>query len=105
MGARRRLRWSAPPVCGDPRDLKANLSIFEAQVERSGEHQIVRFRADLQNNSGFPVVATGMVAVAQDGRSSADQFGSERLPDVQIDALRSTAWSKAEITLDDCPHP
>lgn len=76
------------PVCGDPRAIKVSLSFDEAQAERRGQEQVVRFRARLRNDSGFPIVASSMVAVAQDGRSSADQFGMERLPDVQIEALR-----------------
>lgn len=76
------------PVCGDPRAIKVSLSFDEAQAERRGQEQVVRFRARLRNDSGFPIVAGSMVAVAQDGRSSADQFGMERLPDVQIEALR-----------------
>jgi hypothetical protein len=92
------------PICGDPRALKVSLSILEAQAERGGQQQVVRFRADLKNESGFPVVATGMVAVAQDGRSSADQFGVERLPDVQIEALRSLVL-EGRVALEKQPSP
>ncbi|HRA21726.1 MAG: hypothetical protein IPJ58_05435 [Ardenticatenia bacterium] len=92
------------PECGDPRDLKVGLSIQEAQAERGGQLQVVRFRADLKNDSDFPIVATGMVAVAQDGRSSADQFGVERLPDVRIDALRSLVL-EGRVALEKQPSP
>lgn len=92
------------PACGDPRLLRVSLNIEEARAERDGDRQSVRFRARLRNDSGFPIVATGMVAVAQDGRSSADQFGVERLPDVQIEALAQLSISGA-VALAKQPSP
>lgn len=92
------------PACGDPRELRVGLHIAEARAEREGDRAVVRFRARIRNESGFPIVATGVVAVAQDGRSSADQFGIERLPDVQIEALAGLDLSGA-IALAKQPSP
>lgn len=92
------------PVCGDPRAIRVGLDFDEARAERQGQAQVVRFRARLRNDSDFPIVAGSMVAIAQDGRSSADQFGMERLPDVHIEALRSLAL-EGMVALSKQPSP
>jgi hypothetical protein len=92
------------PICGDPREMRLSLRIQEAQAERGDDGQVVRYRAEIENGSAFPLVAGGIVAVAQDGRSSADQFGFERLPDAQIEALHTLSL-QGTIVLTRHPSP
>lgn len=74
------------PQCGDPNAMRVSAEVTRAEAERSGQPQSVEYRVRLQNESGFPVTLTGIVATAQDSRSGADQFGSDRKQDLVLDA-------------------
>lgn len=66
--------------------MRVSVEVTRAEAERSGQPQSVEYRARVRNESGFPVTLTGIVATAQDSRSGADQFGSDRKQDLVLDA-------------------
>jgi hypothetical protein len=92
------------PHCGNPNEIKVQLSVVDAYAERDADRHVVRYHAEIENQSGFPIEITNIVVTAQDAKSGSDQFGNERRSDVRIDALTDFAL-KGGVTLEKHPSP
>lgn len=99
---------TAPPAptafCGDPNDIRVVLDIGDADADRRSDPQGIRYRSTVRNDTAFPLNLTSIVITAQDSRSGADQFGSDRRIDVQI-GPGGTAEINGIVKLDKYPSP
>ena len=92
------------PYCGDPEAIRMTLRIEDARVDRESDPQAVRYRARITNEAGFPVGVRNLLVTAQDSRSGADQFGSDRRPDLQIEGGHAVAID-GSVKLEKYPSP
>lgn len=103
---------SAPTVepaptafCGQPNAMRLVLDVGGAQADRRSEPQGVSYRSTVRNDSAFPVSLTSLVITAQDSRSGADQFGSDRRAGAVEIAPGETMSIDGVVKLDKYPSP
>ncbi|RIL06550.1 hypothetical protein DCC79_15370, partial [bacterium] len=91
--------------CGPPNAMRLVLDVDGAQADRRSEPQGVSFRSTVRNDSAFPVSLTGLVITAQDSRSGADQFGSDRRQGAVEIAPGQSVSIDGVVKLDKFPSP
>lgn len=72
------------PQCGDPQDIRVELVVLDAYVDRDGTSLGVTYRAEVRNRSAFPVTLTDISAVAESGEVS-QRYGHRALPSVALE--------------------
>jgi hypothetical protein len=76
---------TSTPNCGNPAQAQVTMSDLSASADRSGTDLVIRFRAQVRNESAFPVTIADTSVTAVNKVAGAEQYGYARLPDVTIE--------------------
>jgi hypothetical protein len=95
---------TSTPSCGDPAQARVTMSDLSAAADRSGSDLLIRFRAQVRNDSAFPVTLAEPSVTAINKVAGAEQYGHARLSDVTIEPGAVITLDGA-VTLTKLPPP
>jgi hypothetical protein len=95
---------TSTPNCGNPSSAQVAMSGLTAAADRSGEDVLIRFQAQVRNDSPFPVTLADISATATNRVAGSEQYGHTTLSDISIEP-GAVITLEGSLTLNKLPPP